>query len=186
MYNCRDIIPTRKFHTLILLFSLFSICIFSSCEWNSKSVDNDYFTTSFDDLVFWSRNPMISDEISRSGHFCTYVDAIHPSSQGFEMSMSHAKNMGYEKVEVSAWILRPEQNNYALLVSSIARPDSELVKIKTKDVRHDCPRTSSWTKVEMKFDLPKHLPGELKLRIYLWTPTGDKVFMDDVSVHFIR
>lgn len=156
------------------------------CEFNSGR-NIDIVEQNFDDLYYWARDPKLSVEIAHSGRFCTYSDLNHPISQVFEIGLDLAYYRKYERVEISGWVFRPNDNTYSFLTAEIMSPDSQIVKTKRKDVRLAAPVTNLWTKVDMTFDIPKHLPLNNKLRVYLFAPEdGEKTFMDDMEIKFIR
>ena len=182
--NRNSIWPMPFSIQIISLFQIVLIC--QSCEWSNRSIDKDYYNQNFDDLQAWSKYAELAGGNAHSGMFCTYADSTHPVSQTFEMDLRLAYYFGYKRFDVSAWVLHQEKEAKGALVGSIATFDSTIVKIEKAEIQPKIFQAGVWYKIEMSLDIPQHLPDTNRVRVFLWSPEGDRILMDDISVHGIR
>lgn len=162
------------------------ILLISGCEWSPHTIDKDYYNQNFDDLHAWHKNAELSGGNVHSGVYCTYANSLYPVSQTFEMDMKLAYYLGYKKLEISAWVMRPSEDASGFLIASVSTVDSTIVKINQADLSKQVSRTEVWMKVELSIELPKALPDNNRIRVFLWSPDGDRIYMDDISIHGIR
>ena len=86
---------------VLLLITIITTLV--SCKEN-KTPQEGYYFQDFENMSQWfAETPQITNEIAKSGEFCTKMDSVNPYSQSFAKKMSEIKAKGYKKVKVKAW-----------------------------------------------------------------------------------
>jgi hypothetical protein len=176
--------PNRKLLLQIKLVLFVFLFLSASCTLK-KSVDEGCYFENFDNLKMWDRGVIVTDEISHSGSYCTYTDSTHEFSQTFEMDFLYAKSKGYKSINVSAWCFKVTDECKAGFIVSIENPLKDPI-IKSYDLAHALEVKNTWINLFVKMDLPDVLPVGSKIKVYCWAPKGEKIFMDDVEIQFVK
>lgn len=172
----------KHLHLFLLTGFVFIISALTSCMGN-KTVDDGSYFENFDNLKQWSADAKVTSEMAHSGSYAAYTDSFNEFSQTFEMEYSFAKSKKYRVIMVSAWCYKTVDNPKAGLVVSL-----ENAEIKSSYASSDLSRSVSepnqWEQISIVFDLPEQAPDNSKIKIYIWCPGKNKVFMDDVLIEF--
>jgi hypothetical protein len=156
-----------------------------SCSGNQKTSDDGYYFQDFDNLKMWDNNARVTNEEAHSGHFSVFTDSLNEFSQTFEINYDDVIKKGYKKIAVSAWSMKKTYDAYGTLVISIESPEKkiayasfELIKVLKKP--------SAWYPVSIDLNLPQQSPPNTKIKVYLWSPKKEKIYMDDTRIVFTK
>jgi hypothetical protein len=166
-------------HYLKLLLIFFAV----GCYDNNQSVDKGYYFENFDNLNAWTSNQQVTKVQGHSGQYSTFTDSLHQYSQTFALNLSDIKAKKFKKIDITAWIFRPSIETKASVVASI---DGEGMKslYSSIDLTDAVPDAGKWTKTFFSVNLPDVIADNAKLKVYLWAPSFQKSYMDDVEINF--
>jgi hypothetical protein len=143
----------------------------------------------FETLEHWLPGDLASTlthEQAHSGRTALKVDDMH------EYSLTYKKPLGYfqlprpARLRVSAWVLLPDAQAAATLVTTVTDPANSAAKplfwegLKLREAVHSY---GKWTKVSQVVTLPTDLQDTHMLTFYLWhTGPSPAVYLDDLEV----
>jgi hypothetical protein len=167
--------------TLLIVLSL----IFNSCKSKIKTVDDGYFFQDFDNFKYWDYyNARVTNEQAHSGSYSAFTDSTH-DTQNFAVDFDFAKSKGYKNMNVTAWCYLAEPSPKSNFVASVEAPDTTLVW-ESVDLQSVLTSTNVWGKVSKSIKLPENAPGGTKIKVYVFSTTKTKIFMDDVEIQFSK
>jgi len=156
------------------------LCL-SAC--GKGEVDDGVYFQNFDNLLWWTRNASVSYEQVHSGGYSAYVDSAHEFSHTFEMDYEFAKEKKFRRAQITAWCFKPKREAQVGLVASLEAPGKQ-VAVASLDFQKDLEVSETWLNVVLFLDIPQQAPSGTKFKVYLYSPHGDKGFMDDVKISF--
>lgn len=171
-----------KTHFNILITGFFALCL-SSCSNKFKSADEGYYSQDFDNLKMWTRDQLLTNEHAHSGNYSAYTDSTHEFSQTFEMDFNYAKSKGYTNLRFAAWCYVASADPKAGLIASVESPEKSLA-YGGIDLTTAISEVLKWQKVSGYLKFPETAPEGTKIKIYLWSPKKQKVFVDDIELQF--
>jgi hypothetical protein len=168
--------------TCAVLFALFSSA-FVSCD--NKTASDDYYFQDFDNLKAWNQGSQVTNEFCHSGKYCTYTDTIHRVSQVFEMEIDKEMAKKYKRIQISAWCRKIIANSKVKLIASIETENSGLTNV-SEEFADRLELPNFWINLVFFLKFPDQLPDKSRIKIFCFSPDGEKSFMDDVSVEFLK
>ncbi len=149
-----------------LLFITFT-CMFFSCSSDKKN-DALIITNNIDQMVGWAQNPSIIKGESHSGNYMCKVDAYTPYSFGLSLSSEDFPTKKAKSVKASVWGKLFNQNDSISLVVELVSK-GQFVGWTGIAFSNAISNTNEWGKVEVSLDIPKNIPAETFLRVYVWS-----------------
>ena len=158
------------------------LCLSWSCSRN-KNLKEGYYFEDFDNLHFWNHEARVTREHAHSGDYAAFTDSSHEFSQTFEMGYHYARSKGFKSVTVNAWCHKSSSNAKGGLVTSVesAEKKSEFI---LADISQLVKKADHWEKVSTDFTLPDWAPEDARIKVYLWSPEKNKLFVDDIEIEF--
>lgn len=174
----------KQNHSLItrLTGMVFLISVLTSCT-RSRTVDDGSYFEDFDNLKHWNHDAKVTNEMAHSGSYAAYTDSFNDFSQTFEMEYGFAKSKKYRTMMVSAWCYKTLDDPKAGLVASVESPEKQL-SYSSSDLSKSMSEVNQWEQVSVFLELPGQAPEHSKIKVYLWSPGKNKVYMDDVLIEF--
>lgn len=169
--------PVKIFFFFIFMISLFSC--------NSKTVDQGFYHENFDNMKWWTSNSQTTSEQAHSGSFSSFTDSTNEYSETFEMDLAFAKKKKYRKAQITAWCFKPVQQTKVTLVASVEAPDSRLT-VQSLELGSALEVSNTWINLILFLYLPDEAPAGTKIKVYLHSPEGEKAFIDDVEIRFMK
>ena len=167
---------------LILLVTVITILV--SCKGN-RTPQNGYYFQDFENVPQWfSETPQLTNEIAKSGEFCTKMDASNTYSQCFVKKMADIKAKGYKKIKVKVWGALSNTSARCKLIVSI-NTDVKVYFWNGVQYNDYISKPNTWGLVTMETDLDKY-PGEGELKVYSRIDGKEKAYMDDVEIQFSK
>jgi hypothetical protein len=167
--------------TPTLLFTL--LIAISSCKNPVKDAESGNYYQDFDNLKMYYRNAQVTSEQARSGDYSAYTGPGNEFSLTFEMDYPYAKKTGYKSIDVEGWIFAEAKESMGGLVVSVEGPGKPSAYHKT-DLQNVISNAREWTKITATLDLPENAVDGSIIKVYLWSPSQSKIFLDDLDVKF--
>ncbi len=168
--------------TKLLVLGIFLMII--SC---GKPQKEGYYFQDFENISQWfaeGATPQITNEIARSGEFCTKMDSLNPYSQSFAKKMSEIKAKGYKKVKVKVWGAISNTSARCKLVVSVNINDQVLFW-NGIPFNQFVSKPNTWGLITTEVDLEKY-PGDGHFKAYAIIDGKEKAYMDDVEIQFSK
>jgi hypothetical protein len=172
----------KKLQTFIICCLLF----IASCGDKNLTVDNGVYFQDFDNLEMWARDQWnLTNEIAHSGNYSARTDSNAEYSQTFELDYAVAKAKGFKSMQVTAWLYADKIDPKAGLVTSV-ETGSGAVAYASSDIKNYIAAPKQWEKISCSLNLPDSASDDSKIKVYLCSPGKAKIFMDDVTVKFLK
>jgi hypothetical protein len=175
----------RNYYLIATVTILSGLFLISSCKNKSKSVRDGYYFQDFDNLKMWDASAIVTKTQAHSGFYSTYTDSLHEYSQTFEMDYGDAKSKGYNTLTVEGWCMNTLDNTNANLVVTIGPADKNVV-YNSISLAEVLPKSNTWNKVAINVGFPGDVPENSKIKIYLYAPSRQLAYLDDVEVQFAK
>ena len=175
-----------KMKPLIRIAGLLSMVLFVSCSTKNQTADDGVYFQDFDNLHFWGHDEWnITGAKAHSGDYSARTDSNAEYSQTFEMDFAYAQSKGYRALEVSAWLFVPNMNAKGGLVTSIEAASGGSA-YESADIKNFITAPNQWEKISGFLKFPEKAPEGSKIKVYLWSPNKSEIFLDDVTVKFLK
>ena len=150
-----------------------------------KILDGIYFQD-FDNLYWWSNDQWnLTSEKAHSGDFSARTDSLNEFSQTFAMDYDYALAKKCSAIQVSAWICVTNMNAKAGLVVSVESAKGAAA-YESVDIKNFITAPNQWDEVAATLKLPEKAPEGSKIKVYLWSPSKTKIFLDDVTIKLVK
>jgi hypothetical protein len=168
----------------LLLMLLFAIG-FASCRYY-PSADDAIFYQDFDNLYWWGGHPVtLTDEKAHSGRFSTFADPSQNYSQTFIMDLSYAKAHAYKIMNVSGWVYVTEKPCKASFVASV-ESEGKTVLYQAAEVDKQVAVAGKWERLMVAFPVSEITEKNGLIKVYLWSECSKRIYLDDVTIKFIK
>jgi hypothetical protein len=162
-------------------------CSFDENE-NSNTVDSTektirtYQTDMYPDC--WTTESSLQKAVVHTPPFASRVDTAFPFSYGFISYFRDISDVRPQRVSVNFWTLFPKTGANANLVVTI---DSVTKTIfwQSLPLMDSVKKASEWKNINCRVALPGNVGPDDKIRIYVWCPDKQEIFVDDLTVKFI-
>jgi len=171
----------RVSKNILTQITLFILCLFLSACARNKKLKEGYYFEDFDSLHFWNHETAVTRESAHSGDYAAFTDSSHEFSQAFEMENRYALSKGFKSLSVQGWCRKATSDARGLFIVSV---ESAGNKIASAQADLSSVKEEDWEKVCMDLQLPEKAPEDSKIKIALWSPEKDKLFLDDVEIAF--
>ena len=143
------------------------------CNAELLSEDGQHFLTNQAEIQLMNVEARVSDQV-HSGQYSILLDADHP--YGFTFNMENLQPC--EKILVTCWKFSPTNSVKAVMAMEggfyLQNPDLIIDRDE-----------NGWTKQVQEFTVPKDFQGN-KASFFLFNPSGEKVYFDDLMIVRIR
>jgi hypothetical protein len=172
----------------ILLFTVLSVILFSSCNSGSEAeFTNDLEKVSDSaktavNAKFWSGPEPVVKGIAHSGVFSSKLDSSNIYSFGFKSDFATALKNTPNRVYVKLWVYSLQPNPDATVVAAISNNGKE--KFWKNSALLGVRKVNEWTQVRVIFDFPSDLDLKDVLSIFVWNPNKRELYIDDFDISF--
>jgi hypothetical protein len=142
----------------------------------------------FESLVGWmgtASHPSLTKERAHSGQYALKVDGAIPYSLSYNSTLGHLSEIRLKKFRLSAWVLVPDAEASALLVTHIgdAPPATKPLLWDGFDVVKASQKRGQWAHVSKVINVPAEADANTTIGFYLWCNKGTKAtYIDDIVV----
>lgn len=164
---------------------LFAMLAFSCCNTEEKKVEVSTFRKFFNNGEIagsWINTNTIKEGPAFSGKYSSQVDSVTEFGLGFKDVISSIGDGIPTKIVINAMVMRPSDIDDATLVISVDRDKN--VFWQGAGIKAIAVKPGEWTKLNLKYNLPKDLQATDKISVYLWSDKKKKAYMDDFEVSF--
>jgi hypothetical protein len=162
----------------LIFVSVILISCGSSVDKNSKVVEIPTVFRFSDMKYFMNFNTIVSDQ-KISPNIFTKIDSTNQYSFGFHCEMQKLHGGKASKVVVKTHYFFPN-TGVASIVCSVTKKDSvvfwEAMKFNSSA------GVKKWMDVEKEFDLKKTYSSDEQLSVYVWSPNGNRVYIEELEV----
>ncbi|HEX8657841.1 MAG TPA: hypothetical protein VF690_09920 [Hymenobacter sp.] len=126
---------------------------------------------------------------AHSGVYSTMVSAGHDYGIGYNNTLSRLSPEWPAKLRVGAWVLVPNEQAAAMLVTEIKRPTDNGPGLLWKglDLAANSKGYTKWQYVEQVITLPTTAKPTDRLLVYVWRANSkDPVYLDDLTISLAR
>jgi hypothetical protein len=142
----------------------------------------------FESLVGWlgaASHPSLTKERAHSGQYALKVDGAIPYSLSYNSTLGNLSEVRLKKLRLSAWVLVPDAEASALLVTHIgdAPPATKPLLWDSFDVAKATQKRGQWAHVSKVINMPAEADANTAIGLYLWCNKGTKAtYIDDIVV----
>ncbi len=127
----------------------------------------------------WFSEGNISTEKSKSGKHSCLVSGDSPYSATWSSLAANFASCQY--VDANVWYYADEPVKEGKLVISFEKPDGQSIEWNGKGLAEISVQGKDWNQAKMQVKIPALNPGDI-IKVYLWSPAGEKIFIDDFSL----
>jgi hypothetical protein len=172
----------------ILLFTVLSVILFSSCNSEKKAEftnDLEKVSDSAKTVVnakFWSGPEPVVKGIAHSGVYSSKLDSSNIYSFGFKSDFATALKKTPKRVYVTLWVYSAQPNPDATVVAAINNNGKEIFW--KNSAMLGVTTINEWTEISVIFDFPSNLDLKDVLSIFVWNPNKRELYIDDYDISF--
>jgi hypothetical protein len=147
-----------------------------------------FVSNDFESLAGWlgtTPQPSLTNEQAHSGHYALKVDGTTAYSLNYNSTLGQMSDVRLTKLRVSAWVLVPDDEAHALLVTHIgdAPPATKAMLWDGFDVAKASQKRGQWVHVSKVLNVPAEANASTNIGLYLWCNSGTKAtYIDDIVV----
>ncbi|OIP02072.1 MAG: hypothetical protein AUJ97_06460 [Bacteroidetes bacterium CG2_30_32_10] len=167
---------------LIALATLLFACSSDEDKKNPLTITND-----IDQMVGWVQHPTIIKGDAHSGKYMIKVDSILPYGLGLYLIAEDFPTKIAKSINASIWGKLTKLNDSISLVIDLSSK-GQSITYNSSNFNNYIKKTGEWEKVDVSINIPKNLPLDATLKIYIWDPqkTNTTAFGDDFEITFIE
>lgn len=155
--------------------------ILFSC--NKGKNNGTTFSNDMDNVKMWNNPANVVKGIAHSGNYSCKLDTANIYSFGFNTLLGDALTQMPKKINVSLWVYSLISNPASSLVVEINN-NGQQIFWKNADFKTTVSKTKDWTEIKASFDLPTNLNPKDELKIYVWNPKKQELYVDDFNISF--
>ena len=167
-------------------FSILMICLaFTGCQFETRHSPG-YYGNDFDNYVNWGfSHQLLTTEDAYSGKYSCVTDASNEYSMGLKISNGELDELKPKYFIVSAWVKSEKSQPHASIVATF---DDGSTNISWNGVHlgKQLKMSNKWVLLTEKFRYPKNVTPKTEFSCFLWNTSGQKIYIDDLSVEFFR
>lgn len=180
-----------RYHTCAAALLALSL---SACSDGSSPSSSEKLLAAndFEQLAGWiGDNPAGATLTTDKAHSGKYSVVVKPGSDyglGYGNVLSKLSGTRPAKIAVSAWVLVPNKDAGAVLVTEIKDPATNKTLLWAGlDCGKQVKKFNEWQKVEKTIDIPAEATAASRIQIYPWRGGGGQpVYVDDVEVRLVN
>jgi hypothetical protein len=164
----------------------------TGCSGRAESDDEDtskvFASNSFEALAGWlgtAPQPSLTKEKAHTGQYALKVDGATPYSLNYNNTLGQMSEVRLTKLKVSAWVLVPNAESRAVLVTHIgdAPPATKALLWDGFDVVRASKKYGEWVHVSRVLAVPAEATADTNIGLYLWCNQGTgATYIDDVII----
>ena len=168
-----------------IILAFFAVgALFSSCSSDGDKNENLItYSSNIDNVIYWSRKDECKNIKGHTGLYSGYVDSTKIYSYGFKMPISEISNKPLKKVIFKSWILSDNPASKVTFLISIEK-DGKSLLWKGVQVTDFMKNKNEWFQVVGEAEIPKNLPKDASILMYLWSPDNTSALIDDFEISF--
>ena len=173
----------------LFLFTALAVILFS-CNEREKKVTrytNDLekvneFSNAVGDAKLWGSPESVVKDVAHSGVYSSKLDSSNIFGFGFKSVFENILKSSPEKVNVKVWVYSLMPNpNATIVLDIISNGQSKYWK---NAALNGVTKAMEWTECNASFELPSDLNLKDELKIYIWNPKMEKLYVDDYEISF--
>jgi hypothetical protein len=142
------------------------------------------FSNDMEQESTWMNMPTRTELKSHKGRWSSCANKKIPYSVGLETPVSDLFITANRIIRVSAWVLTPKKKTSATLVADFQTGGFSVSY--NPFYLEQYIRPDRWTKVECAFYVPRNLPPDATVKVYLFNPSRYlPLYVDDIKVDFL-
>jgi hypothetical protein len=168
-------------HKILFLIAVLSlIACHKQKEKNIIVEKND-----FESLIGWVQVDAnkLTKESSHSGIYAAKTDSASPYSIGFIRKLNEISDHQIIQIDMQAYVLSKSFDAQATFVLSIESAGKS-VYWQGVNIVDFISAPNKWYPVKCHYDLPKDIPRDSEVRIYIWNKGKEEVLADDFELKF--
>lgn len=163
----------------IILLAALPLILFSCGKAGKKANE---FSNDMENVNVWSNQATIVRGIAHTGNYASKLDSTAVYSFGFQSLFENVLKNIPKKINVTMWIYAPQANPKATLVVDINSNGKS--KYWRNSALNGVTDAKEWKKMSATFDLPSNLDIKDELKIYVWNPDKQELYIDDLDISF--
>ena len=141
----------------------------------------------FDDIDGWVADSSVLVTLSKarahSGAYSTMAAPGHEFSFGYNNKLSRVAPTMPTKIKVSAWVMLPNAQTNAKLVTEIKSSNGANMQWDGLELAKTVKRFNKWQYVEQTVSIPPAAKPDDRLLAYLWLANSkEPVYLDDLKI----
>jgi hypothetical protein len=169
----------------VFTLTAFMMILLFSCNYEQSKPPNLY-TNDFDNYLDWGfTHELLVKGGAHSGNYCCKTDGNSQFGLGMKLRSEEFKDMKPRYMVVSAWVKSEKSNPKSSIVATFDEGKTN-VSWNGIDLSKEINQNNKWIFVTKRFDFPKNLYPGVDFSFFLWNTGGVTVWIDDMSVEFIK
>lgn len=133
--------------------------------------------------VRWFQMGTCSRENSYSGEYSSKINREDPFSIGFTKPTEMIPEDKLNTVSIDFQYLQPYQGSKAQIVMELLGGESKAVW-RNYHISDSNPPAGEWFNVNFSFNIPEDVKTHKLIKLYVWNPGKEPVFVDDIRIQF--
>lgn len=142
----------------------------------------NYFNDCEGDIA-WNQRHTLTDEKSYSGNQSSKINNENPYSLTFAYSIKNLPD-SIEKVNINLMAYQTQINNHTAIVMELINDETNNHYTEKINLNELSNITNKWVNINNIFDFKGELYNNTLIKIYVYNPTNNDVYIDDIKIDF--
>jgi hypothetical protein len=172
----------KRENLLNFTFSVFVVLMLSACKPREK---NAPFYFNYEQAAGWLP-VQLEKGFAHSGKYCEKLTAGKIYSHTFVMPLAEMHSSPVKKINAAAWVAAPDvQNGVGLVIDLFSPSANKSIKNNLgKDFGPAIAKKGGWFHCTNELDVSAVKERDVIVKVYVWNPNGQKLFVDDLEISF--
>lgn len=132
----------------------------------------------------WNTSPAAFDSLMVfSGKYSFRVDSVNEYSPGFARKISELNQGNFRNIKIQVMVFCSDTLTDFPMIISVGNAEKGLYIYASSQVGNFV-NPGKWAPAFLVFEMPEILSPEDELRIYIWNPQKQTVYLDDLTIEF--
>jgi hypothetical protein len=146
-------------------------------------IKKSHFSNDCEGKKRWFQMGTCTRERAYSGRFSSKINREAPYSLGLTRQVKMIPGNKLNYADISFRYFQPHENSSAQIVMEVIGGDNKPVWVNYY-IKDSSPIKNHWDKIDFSFKIPTDIQDYELIKLYVWNPGKEPVFIDDIDIHF--